>query len=141
MSAVVIIPKPLRLLCDDSPEFERRSEGSEPSLVGIRVRLRLLSLYPVFRGSKQAALVPLCTRTRLPPRRAEVAKLVAAPARHVEAAVRQLDKVATARAALPARLTREGEHALVGRARTAQGEGMCGGLAVPARLGPAFQTG
>ena len=94
-------------------------------------------------GLRQARLVPAGARARPPARAARVAELRPAPARHVEAAVRELDHVRAPGAARPARALREREHGRVrlrgGRAAVPRprllGRVARGGVASAARSG------
>ena len=87
--------------------------------------------HPIPRGHEEPVLVPLGAPTRLPPRGAQVAELVSAPARHVVAPVRELDEVAAARAAFPALLRGEVQDLAV-VCRVAGPEAVVGLFALPA---------
>ena len=99
---IVVLSQSRSLLGNNAPQVER-VEASPAALN------RLLALHAVLRGDDEAHLVPLRARARLPARRAQVAELVPAAARHVVAPDRELDEVSAARAALPALALRERE--------------------------------
>ena len=129
--AIVILPQSRSLLGNNAPQVERVE--TRPAALD-----RLLALHAVLRGDDEARLVPLRARARLPARRAQVAELVPAAARHVVAPVRELDEVPAAGAALPARLTSECEHTRVVCSSAEHRERVRRRLAVPAGLRPAF---
>ena len=96
--AVVVLPQTRSHLPYHGLE-RRRGRRSIPS--------RELTFHPHGSSVEQPLLLPLGAAARLPVGGAEVAELLAAPARHVIAAVRELDEVAAARAAFPALLRGE----------------------------------
>lgn len=118
----MVLPQPLSHLPYHSL-VRRRGRWDSPS--------REPPFHPHGSSVEQPLLLPLWTAARLPIGGAEVAELLAAPARHVVASVRELDEVAAARAALPALLLGEVQDLAVLR-RVARMRGVVGLFALPA---------
>ena len=94
------------------------------------------ALDTVLCDSNEACFVPYEAATRFPGRQAQIAELETAAARHVVAALRELDEVLAAGASFPSLFSREGKHSCV-FPDSAVGKRVGDSLAAPARLCPA----